>query len=273
MMVQHSSSSSASSSMQILQQRCPPQPPPPSAPMNTMFQYRRQQSFTSRILKHGGPARDTTIQAATKATAREKSHFTKTFSQMDDIMAEFAAEMAVIERIKKEVISNQQQMAQRSLEWYSAVSIQMLYRRMRSKLILKALKKGRLIANWLRFRVYFRYRCAKAKQICRWVKRKLILHTLYNAIRSHLAAYKIQKYFRNSKKTMYLFNSIKILLTVKNTRDHCLLFGTRRAFQHFMRIKERETTEQLFSGEYTYAEINRIRKCLATWIQRRKWKL
>lgn len=242
-------------------------------PPNIANTHHKPQTFSSRILKHGGPTRDTTINAATKAAARQRTKFTKNFTQMDEIMAEFAAELNMIEKMKKEVIDTQQHMALSSLRWYSALSIQQCYRGSRSRFALKKLRNARLIVDWVRFRVHYRYRCKMARKMSSWAKHIIGLNKLYKALKYNRAVCKIQRHFRNRRKTQYLFNSIKILMTVKNTRDHCLLFGTRRAFQYFMAIKERETTLELFSGEYTYAEINRVRRCLATWIRKRRRRL
>jgi hypothetical protein len=224
-------------------------------------------------VKHGGPARDTTIQAATKAAARQKTQFTKTFCQMDDIMSEFAAEMAMIESMKKELVVNQKCLATTSLRWYSALIIQQCYRRVCSIFLLKKLKKGRLISNWVYFRSYHRKRCKAAKKISDWMRQVTNLHRLLLVLRYNHAARKLQRLFRNRKKKDLLAHALKVLQVVKSTRDHCLLFGMRRALHHFMAIKERETTGQLFSGEYTYAEINRVRRCIAKWIRRRRLKL
>ncbi len=198
-------------------------------PPNIANTHHKPQTFSSRILKHGGPARDTTIHAATKAAARQKTQFTKNFTQMDEIMAEFAAELDMIEKMKKEVIVTQQHMALSSLRWYSAVSIQQCYRGSRSRFALKKLRKARLIVDWVRFRVYYKHRCKVARYLSTWARSWWTRRKFLVVIKANAASRRIQRRFRNRRDYRILLHRIQLLLTVKRTVNHSLLFGTSRA--------------------------------------------
>eukprot|EP00981_Chlorochromonas_danica_P013516 scaffold6421_cov251-Ochromonas_danica.AAC.10 len=65
-----------------------PVPPPPgsSSLYGGHHPHHRRQQFSHRILIHGGPPRDTSIQAATRAKQIESQRFEKNFHSLDDLM-------------------------------------------------------------------------------------------------------------------------------------------------------------------------------------------
>ena len=215
----------------------PPSMPAPSSSMasnNVMSMYKRNHRFTERILSHGGPQRDTTIDATTKAQKRQKQQFEKKFVEMDHIMKEFEEEMCRIEEMRVQIVSNQVYMAKCAQEHYAAVTIQQAYRGASARHQLTILKKLRLLRLWIHFRIHFRRRIKAARYISITLRKYFARQRFHTILIQNRAAKKLQKMVRSKQSYMLLRVCLTLLRQVKRTRDHVMLFAERKAFRKIL---------------------------------------
>jgi hypothetical protein len=241
-------------------------PPVSSSSSALLLNHRRSQQFSSKILAHGGPVRDTSIQAATLATRRKETHFALRCAVMDGLAAEFAAELSRVEAIKRDLVLTQQTLMQHTLEWYSALCIQQFYRRTRATQLLVQFIKSRLLIAWIHFRLHFRRICRTARKLCCWIKRYRQRHRLIILLKCGYAARKIQRHVRRRRQVRVLWDKVKLLILVKKSLGHIMLFGGRRAVREIVkRIRESE--------EAAEATTRTFRNFLAKCIQRTRRRL
>lgn len=209
----------------------PPTLPAPTASLNVMSMHKRNNRFTERIITHGGPKRDTTIDATTKHHEREKKAFEKKFNVMDAIQDEFEEEMNKIEIMRQQIVANQLYMAKCAHQHYSALTIQQAFRASQARYALTVLMKLRLVRCWLHFRRYFRQRVRASRYIVMWLRKYFARRRFHIILIQYKAAKRIQTAFRAKKSYLLLRVCLTLLGQVKKTRDHILLFAQRKAFK------------------------------------------
>lgn len=190
--------------------------------------------FSNRYIDHGGPKRDSSIQAATRKNQQDVKQYKKNFQVMEKVNGDFDNEMNKIEQLELEMKNQQKFMAGKILKWYSAVTIQCFHRRMIAKIQLKLLKAKRLIQQWLRFRIYFKRKVRAYKKLAKFLTVRILLRHIMKFIHRRRAQRKI---FKN----IYLYHlrlrSIKRVVLMKKVRDthkHIMLFGERKAYSYLV---------------------------------------
>jgi hypothetical protein len=201
----------------------------PTVPLLRLNNHRRKGQFTEKIVKHGGPVRDSGLTAATKQKERQQKKYEKEFNTVDDIMNDFENDKEEIENMKQKIEINQKKIAKRVLKWFSAIAIQLKWRQYKAKIHLHRLRAQRFLNTLLRYKCYRwrRKRCAKA--LVNKVKGWLSHRHFINIMRRIRAAKKIQRQVRKRQSNIKLFEAISRLCITKRFIQHIFLFGERRA--------------------------------------------
>lgn len=240
----------------------------PSAPLGSAIQpipppitYRRSHQFTRKIVDHGGPRRDTSLNAATRSKRLDESRFEKNFGNvLEALTDEWTTLFNEISEMQSEVLSNQIQLATELRQWYAAQSIQNWFRAALSRWKLKELKKLRLLRNWMFFRIYFSARRRAAKVVKRIYHRYYIYSKFRYAIMAHRAAAKVQSVIIRKRKNRKLFECIQLLVSLKRAKDHIILFGMARATKRIVMQK----------WPFVYDTPSPIRRLLGNMIRQRR---
>lgn len=220
--------------------------PPPS--LHPLLYHKRTGKFAEKIFTHGGMYKDTTIMGATRAKKREKQKFESTFESMDDLMLDFEKELGNLMKVKEKIVQNQKYMGKKTLEFYSATTIQNYYRVYFSKRRLKQLITARFLTQWYHFKQFYLRRKNAATTIARARRRHVKTRNIYIFLKINDASRKIQKFYRRQRGNRIFWGCVRLLVTVKRTIAHSLLFGQRRAIRFIQDRDHPELTQYNRAG-------------------------
>ncbi|RYH22427.1 hypothetical protein EON65_19245 [archaeon] len=204
--------------------------PPPS--------HKKSSSFTRRIYEHGGPFKDTSLEAATRKKQAHSSHFEKQFGSCDELVSEWDGLLEDIKTIAVEIASSQQVMAKQLSRYYASITVQLALRGYIARQSLRRLKCERVVKAFILFKRYFRKRVRAAHRIRTSYHSYHIRQSFKRIFAMHMAAKVVQRVFRNRKQSRLLNIFVKMLGIFKRLRDHVMLFGVRRAVKRIVSITQ-----------------------------------
>lgn len=206
--------------------------PPPS--------HKKSSSFTRRIYEHGGPYKDTSLEAATRKKQVFSAHFEKQFGSCDELISEWDELLLDIKTIAVEITTSQHVMAANITQHYASITLQLAFRGYIARQSLCRLKCERVVKAFILFKRYFRKRVRAANHLRKTYHSYHIRQIFRKIIAMHFAAKVVQRAFRNRKKSRLLNIFIKMLGFFKRMRDHVMLFGVRRAVRSIVSITHPE---------------------------------
>eukprot|EP01031_Cornospumella_fuschlensis_P032930 gene32930-39826_t len=118
--------------------------PPPS--------HKKSSSFTRRIYEHGGPFKDTSMDAATRKRQINCTHFEKQFGSCNDLISEWDVLVKDVNAIAVEIFSSQLLMAKEISQFYASVTVQLAFRTYIARRSLCRLKSERLVKTFILFK-------------------------------------------------------------------------------------------------------------------------
>jgi hypothetical protein len=210
------------------------QKPVPSSSSSVPMATKIDHKFSNRIINHGGPKRDTSIQAATRKKQQDVKQYKKNFEVMEKVKGDFDNEMNKIEQLELEMKNQQKFMAEKILKWYSAVTIQCFQRRRMAKMQLKMLKAKRFVHQWLCFRVHFRRKVRAYKKLVKFFTVRMLLRHVLKFLHRRRAQRKVFKYLYLFHLRVRSMKRVALMRKVRETHKHIMLFGERKAYSYLL---------------------------------------
>jgi hypothetical protein len=196
--------------------------------------------FTEKIVTQGGNFRDTTLYAATRKKEKEKLYRKQPFQPVENITKSFEEEFHKVKKMQAEIFQTKQYMAERLLQWYSALTIQSAFRLYRSYYRLKILKAIRFLSLLISFKFYFRKRVRCKTAIVKAYRSYRKWKGFRRAMKFHRAAVEVQRWYRHKRNNFLISSKLVLLHQVKLTKEHVLLFGERKAFHYHLYQRQPE---------------------------------
>jgi hypothetical protein len=186
--------------------------------------------FSEKIMAQGGPQRDTSIKAASNAMRRTKMTQAKANKKIEKLEETFDSTAATVNKLCDDIEAMRKIMAQRLLQWYSALAIQCFVRCYFARKAKRTKKSIRLLSWFIYFKTYFKRRVQATNLIIDAFKKYRSKRQFIIVMRKHRSAKKIQRWFKHCRSRYIMFSKLHFMRIVKRTFDHVMLFGTRRAW-------------------------------------------
>lgn len=178
---------------------------------NGEIRYTSSHRFSDKIISQGGPQRDTSIGAATKAIKRVKIEQEKASRPLEKLEETFDETAAKVNAICSEIDSMRGIIALRMLQWYSALAIQCFLRCSQARRKVVIMKASRLLRFFVHFKFYFRRRQRAYKLIMEEYRKYRRRKAFITILRRHRFARKIQRWFKHCQSCYTMFAKLHFM--------------------------------------------------------------
>lgn len=202
------------------------------------IRYASSRRFSEKIIAQGGPQRDTTIMAASKAVKRVKVENERKSRPLEKLEQSFDSNISAIRNICDEIDAIKKTMATRMLQWYSVLTIQCMVRQNQARRVVRTKRAVRLLSLLIFFKSYYRRRLRAISIIIRTYRQYRSRREFVMVMRLHRNAKKLQRWYIHCHKRHVILSKLTFVRIVKQTYDHIMLFGARRAVKANMMIQD-----------------------------------
>lgn len=220
-----------------------------------LIRHSRDSKFTSRIIRHGGPAKSQSMDASARAKKHEKSVLRKSSNSVDALTADFEREAASLVLLHQKFLRDQQLLEFEAKKFFAARTIQQMYRKRKAQKILARLMARRFLSLFIFFRRYFKRRVEAVTKLQRAVRTYRIKKAYHISVSTIRAAKRIQRKYRAFRIRRSTSTFMVRCAVMKQMMRHVLLFGTRKAYHQIKQMrfiiahgKERVAVRNLISA-------------------------